>query len=388
MRSLPLVLLCVAAASALSSFHLVARQESLTTTETDYITQTTEATATTTSISTQTDTEIVTSTAVVTSTSILSEDIDSTSIVFVTSILTITQNATSYMTVRRTIDIVQDFITVESSDNVGATTTFTEYTTYNNYITLPPATSTTYYVLPTTTVYVWEINTTSTFYAFATTTTTIEYAVNTLYVYSYVTSSTCGPTPDPTSNPTSSAPNPWVTVTLYTDSQCSIAGVSTTLATARQNSWPACLQWGENIIGQAPGFISWIYGNGDCSVIGGNGTVSTTFNPRSYCAVVQATAIQVFCKRKFLIPLGIPLYLDDSVQPTWDHCLQHGAAVIGLAQGWVTWDSPTRVCQVLGDAPGLTFFYSASETTDYAAVGFAGIPSSLNTSCVNVNPLY
>ena len=172
----------------------------------------------------------------------------------------------------------------------------------------------------------------------------------------------------PTPATTSNVPSPAVTVTSYDDTQCSISGSSTILSTITGSTWPGCMQWGENILGQAQGIISWNYGNGQCIVVGGNGTVSTSFNPRTYCAVVQYVAIpsttstipttasalpatSVTTTPVLLSTVSSPVVnvtsyedtqcyisgsstiLSTTKQGAWLTCLNFGTGIIGQAQG-------------------------------------------------------
>ena len=97
------LVLCLGVASAAVPGSFAVRAEAPATTESSY------TTAAFNSVFIETSMAVVISTSVITSTSILVETSTSTSVVFLTSL------DTSYITATRTIDIVQDFITVPSS---------------------------------------------------------------------------------------------------------------------------------------------------------------------------------------------------------------------------------------------------------------------------------
>jgi hypothetical protein len=406
MRFLSLVLLCVAVTSALSPFNLAARQETVITTETEtnYFTQTPVATTTITSLVITTsiddiitlnnctvllvenfytlpvsvsyyyETEYATFTVIE---DVTVDPLTSTLDEFFTSTIpasTITETATitapapittlvltSWVTstLTETEDIVQDFIT-------------SVITTVSTTDVVQTVTSTS-----VTDVTIFHTTSTSTF-----TTTVPQYSIVYVTDYSYSTTATCGPTP------TSTGPAPGVTVTRYDDFQCSLAGNSTVLSTTKQSSWPACLQQGTSILGESHGIISWGYYTQECDVVRGYGTVSKLFNPIYYCATVQYTAIQVFCNQDFARSynsIGNFIVLDESIQPTWDYCLQHAVAYLNGSQGWVSYASDIvqeHFCNVFGNATAGTAVEGYERMYwDYAAIGFSDIPSSPDLYC-------
>jgi len=402
MRFLSMVLLCVAVTSALSPFNLAARQEPPLTSETSYITQTTAETATITSlvfttsvddiitlnnctvllfenfytlpfsVSTYYDTEI----SVLTVTQDVTLDpLTSTLDEFFTSIIpasTITETATitapapttthaltSWVTstLTKTEDIVQDFVT-------------SVITTVSTLDVVQSVTST----------FVTEVticHTTSTY-----TETLVGISIVSVTDYSYSTTGTCGPTT------TSTGLAPGVTITSYIDFQCSIAGNSTTLSTTTQGTWPACLQQGTSILGQSHGFVQWNFLTRECDVVRGYGSVSTVEVYLIWCASVQYTAIQVFCNQDIVPSYESPgnfIQLDESIQPSWEYCLQHAVAYLNGRQGWVTYASEIsqgQFCNIFGNATAGTFVEAYERMWwDYAAIGFSDIQSSPNLSC-------